>query len=217
MKVCTDASLFGAVIDAEGASSILDIGTGTGVLSLMVAQKNPTAYITAVEIDPDAARQAEENFAASPWAGNFRLICRDVNGYAQTTPDQFDLIISNPPFFERNLKGQKRSKNMARHDESLNFKQLAGIVRSLLSAEGKFWVLLPAFEFNKLTGLLAPELEPAKEWSVYDRPGAPVSRKIGVFGRNTDAKAPAGLCIKNTDGAYSEEFTRLLKDYYLIF
>ncbi|HMI78726.1 MAG TPA: methyltransferase, partial [Ferruginibacter sp.] len=143
MKVCTDACLFGSLI-ANGQllpAHCLDIGTGTGLLSLMYAQKDPLAIIDAVEIDEAVAGQAKENFAASPWAGRLNIFNTDI--LALHPPEKYDLIFSNPPFFEDDLRSPDEFKNSAKHDTTLDLKQLLQVVDTNLTNEGSFAVLLP--------------------------------------------------------------------------
>jgi tRNA1Val (adenine37-N6)-methyltransferase len=118
MKVTTDACIQGAWTPVQKDEvRILDIGAGTGLLSLMLAQKAPNAIVDAVELNEQAATQAGQNFAGSPWADRLNVICSDIQGYRAT--HKYDLIISNPPFFNNSLKGPEASRNNARHTTAL--------------------------------------------------------------------------------------------------
>lgn len=140
MKVCTDACLFGAwVANRTTAKRILDIGAGTGLLSLMLAQQSEAAA-DAVEIDEHAFEQAEENFNASPWSGRLKVFHTSIQEFAGVN---YDLIISNPPFYKNDLKSDDRKRNLALHSEALNLEELVGSVKRLLADKGTFAILLP--------------------------------------------------------------------------
>ncbi|MEO6718834.1 MAG: methyltransferase, partial [Ferruginibacter sp.] len=147
MKVCTDACVFGAHVAAHiekgmlPINLVLDIGTGTGLLSLLLAQKN-SAVIDAIEIDKDAATQSKENFSDSPWSHRLHVYNKDAKQFHPGK--KYDCIITNPPFFEDDLHSPDERKNTAKHDLTLNFDQLLKVIDDHLSAEGFFAVLLPA-------------------------------------------------------------------------
>ena len=136
MKVTTDACVFGAWITEEIKSqklkvkSVLDIGAGTGLLSLMLAQKNPEMKIDAIEIDKDAAEQAKVNSGSSPWKEQINIIQADVKEYS--FEKEFDLIISNPPFYEKEIRSATDSKNVAHHSDNLTLKELLMIIKGNL-------------------------------------------------------------------------------------
>jgi tRNA1Val (adenine37-N6)-methyltransferase len=156
MKVCTDACLFGAwVADSawslkSGAGSVLDIGAGTGLLSLMLAQKTG-ALIDAVELDEDAAEQAAENFETTPWKDRLQVIRADAR--TVHLGRKYDLIISNPPFFENDLKSVDTRRNLALHSEALSLEELLGVIKKHLADDGQFAVLLPYHRKEIFTGL----------------------------------------------------------------
>ena len=154
MKICSDSLLFGALIPIEGAERILDIGAGTGILSLMQAQKSNDAgcsklKITAVELTQAAAEEAQENFDNSPWSNQLELIQQDIQGFAeqQLTAKQpaYDLIICNPPFFAEQSKtaSNKPLRHAARHTDTLSFEDLINSIDLLLTVNGKVFILLP--------------------------------------------------------------------------
>ena len=147
MKVTTDACLFGGWMAAEVKSkklkvkTVLDIGAGTGLLSMMIAQKIPEINIVAVEIDNNAGSQAKQNFDASPWKDQIDLLEGDVKYLS--FPQKFDLIISNPPFYEKEIRSATSSKNVAQHSDNLTLGELLNVIKSNLNPDGSFFLLLP--------------------------------------------------------------------------
>ena len=142
MKVCTDSCILGAwsVHHLHGAKKILDIGAGTGLLSLMLAQKSESR-IDAIELDPESAAQALENITASSWSARIRMLEGNVLHYP--LPADYDFIITNPPFFESDLRSPMEKKNKAKHDESLTLDELIVVIRNQLKITGTFSILLP--------------------------------------------------------------------------
>ena len=217
MKVCTDACLFGAfvanTIEAEPIFDILDIGSGTGLISLMLAQKS-NAAIDAVEIDKDTYEQAEENILQSPWKEKINIF---NSGIADFYPDyKYDLIISNPPFFEDDLPSTDKKKNVAKHDTTLTLQELLNNIDRLLSNDGFFSVLLPFHRVNYFVNeSLKMNFYLSNKLLVKQTPAHNFFRSILIF---TRIKSPAQineLSIKNEEGNYTVEFSNLLKDYYL--
>jgi len=222
MKVCTDACLFGAIVANRQQSShhpqdavhCLDIGTGTGLLSLMYAQKNPFTIIDAVEIDQAAAEQAKENFAASPWSGRLNIFNKDI--LALHSPEKYDLIFSNPPFFEDDLRSPDEFKNSAKHDTTLDLKQLLHVVGTYLTNESSFAVLLPYRRVEYFTneadkaGLHLVEYVLVKQTAKHDP-----FRGILFFSKRKNELQSGEIIIKDAEGKYTTEFTAALKDYYL--
>ena len=142
LKVGTDAVVFGAWVNYGGARRILDIGTGTGVLALIAAQRNPSALVHAVEIDDDSAAQAAENAAASSWADRIRVHRMDVRRMKSDAP--FDLILCNPPYYSGTAPASEERGRVAKHGAELAFEELLGAVERLLAAEGRFSVIIPS-------------------------------------------------------------------------
>ena len=234
MKVCTDACLFGAWVAQkqciEKADTLLDIGTGTGLLSLMMAQvtQNNQTQITAVEIESNAAQQASENFRISNWSDRLNIVHKSLQEYtAQSLKEKnkivaFDVIISNPPFYEGYLASPDINKNKASHSTHLSWENLVENTSSLLKEEGSFFVLVPtlrAFTMQKLAEqnhlLLVEEVLvyndvkhlPFRSFLHFQKKKPAVHSLINVH-RNK-------IIIKNEAGVYSTEFTELLKPFYL--
>ncbi len=215
MKVCTDACVLGAYAGVDGAARILDVGTGTGLLALMIAQRNAEARLDAVEVDEGAYGQATDNVLASPWAGRIRVIRSRIQDYDPGY--RYDLVVSNPPFYENYLKRPGAAQNVALHGEALSLPELAAAVHHLLGPAGRFVVLLPPYQAGRLQALLAPlGLFPLDQLHLHDRPGAPPLRRITTYTFGTPGACPeTNLCIRNATGTYTDEFVRLLRPYYL--
>ena len=217
MKVCTDTSLFGALIDPNNPTSILDIGTGTGVLTLMIAQITE-AKITAIEIDDKAAKQAANNFKDSKWQERISIINDDVKTFSKSVNTKYDLIISNPPFFQGNMLSDISEKNKARHNTSLTLEELAISTNDLLTINGQFWVLLPQYEASLLEKSLANfGLKISKQINIKNYiDDEKISRTVNCFEREVSLRADNEMAIyKDKNREYTVEFSQLLKPYYL--
>ena len=217
MKVCTDSCVLGAWAKVEQAKRILDIGTGTGLLSLMAAQSSE-AEITAVEIDSGAAAQAEANFLASPWQNRIRLVKKSLQAFALENPKPFDAIICNPPFFQASLKSPDAAKTIAKHTQELPFEDLLQFAKQFLSPKGTFYLLLPPAEaeiFRKLA--FAANLFPKAELIIYTQPQGKHLRTIYAYSFQPAELQTETLFIRNPDQSYTSSFAKLLKAYYLIF
>jgi tRNA1Val (adenine37-N6)-methyltransferase len=217
MKVCTDACVFGASTEVENVNRILDIGTGTGLLSLMLAQRSK-AQIDSVEIDEDAYQQAVMNVKISKFAKNIEVHHQRIQNFESTK--NYDLIISNPPFYQQSLKSTDVKANKALHAVELSFDDLIDSVLKFLSIEGEFAVLLPPFEIEKLIQIAQKKgLYLSKKMSIRHDETKPVFRVIATFlTQKVNDLEEKTLIIHNQDGrSYSNEFRDLLKDYYLIF
>ncbi|AEI50919.1 methyltransferase small [Runella slithyformis DSM 19594] len=226
LKVCTEACILGAYADVAGAERALDIGTGTGLLALMAAQRNTELYTDAVEIEEQNYIQAVNNVAHSPFAGRISVhhssiqewSDRKANTALYTYDLAYDLIISNPPFFANHLRSPDQARNRALHSDTLTLEELAISVNRLLSKKGRFVVLLPAYETQLLTVIAAREgLWPTRQLEVFQRPDRPLFRMITTFERHFAESVPETLYIHHSDGTYSDGFQTLLKEYYLIF
>ena len=233
MKVTTDACLFGAWTaerirslefsirsQSTKIKNVLDIGTGTGLLSLMFAQKNPDLDIDAIEIDEGAAWQAKENFAGSPWKDRINIINADVKNYPFVK--KYGIIISNPPFYESELKGDNEKKNLAYHDKGLLIPDLLSMIKKILLPDGVFYLLLP-FKRNKEV----KELVTRKDFYISSLLFVRQSTDHNYFRillegkfkkENTGETTIDEIAIMNgSSGDYTPAFKKLLGDYYLHF
>lgn len=218
MKVCTDACLFGALISLDSSKNALDIGTGTGLLSLMVAQKYPELNIDAVEIDAGAVTDAAINFKESPFAERISLFHRSIQSFSAEISKTYDVIFSNPPFYENQLKSPNSVKNLAHHASQLSFQELLNVVAQLLKHEGVLWILLPPTAMSNFTELAANKLLfIQKHFFIRHDPSKPVFREVVSLSFN-QTKEPYKQEINiYENGKYSSIFTSFMRDYYLIF
>jgi tRNA1Val (adenine37-N6)-methyltransferase len=216
MKVCTDSCVFGAWTAGKikGSRRILDVGTGTGLLTLMLAQKNQAQY-DAIELDPEASGQATENISASPWSANIVLINADVRQYLFS--HLYDFIIVNPPFFESDLHSPSAKKNKAKHEESLTLEELIFILRRLLNPRGAFSILLPFHRtgyFEKLASDNGMFLQ--EKLLIRQTPSHGPFRSVLLFASTAPDFVPVHeLTIRDEEGKETAELGELLRDYYL--
>ena len=215
MKVGTDGVLLGAWADCEGAERILDIGTGTGVIALQMAQRNPEAQICAVEIDKIAAKRARANFDLSPWAERLTVAQSAVQEFVPT--EKFDLIVSNPPYFVDSLLPPDAKRSTARHTHDLTFEELDNAVCRLLSESGKFALILPVAEFEKY--LTLTQLYLVRRCDVCPVEGGAVKRIMGEFAKQptTETKLETIAIERGKRGDYTDDYRALTKDFYLKF
>lgn len=218
MKVCTDACLFGAwVADKIGTDTstrnILDIGTGTGLLSLMLAQKT-NAAIEAAELDKEAALQAAENFSASPWKERLQVFETGIHDF--NPAKQYDCIISNPPFFEDDLRSENAAKNAAKHDTTLTLDELIRQVKRLLKEDGTACILVPFHRTAYLEKLVTDNgFFIHEKLLVKQSVGHHYFRSQLIFSRQPKEMVTDEIFIHDEQRQYSTRFTALLKNYYL--
>jgi tRNA1Val (adenine37-N6)-methyltransferase len=218
MKVCTDACILGAYAEVAHAQRILDIGTGTGLLALMTAQRAPLAQVTAVEIEEKAFFQAKENIAQSPFSERVTVKNIRIQDFTLGDMPRFDCIISNPPFFQNHLKSPDLQRTQALHTDTLPFGDLIKAVDQLLDTSGCFWLLLPPYEMQ-IFGEMAQEvgLFQNRRLQIYSSPNKGVFREIGAFSRIDSPTFQDILKIKDSDNEYTLSFKKYLNPYYLIF
>lgn len=219
LKVSTDSCLFGAWVAKKMESeklkveNLLDIGTGTGLLMLMLAQKC-NATIDGIEIDTASYLQAKENIEASRWNDRLHLFHADVKSFR--FQKKYDFIITNPPFYESDLKSDSSNRNVAMHDEGLKLIELLYIVDENLDAEGSFAVLLPFHRTDEfISKALTLNLFLNKRLNVRQTMNHSYFRSLLLFGRKKTELHINELSIKNELNQYTSSFENLLKDYYL--
>jgi tRNA1Val (adenine37-N6)-methyltransferase len=217
MKVGTDGVLLGSWVKTENVKRILDIGTGTGLIALMLAQRSE-AVIDALEIDEKSAGQALENIGKSPWKERINIICESFQNHSKLN-FRYDLIVSNPPFFINSLHAPDAIRTTARHDDKLSFNEIIEGVVNLLIPEGKFCLIWPYSDFQLIKTI-------SNEAGLYDNrilyifpaPDKPIKRVMIEFSFIKKRLEESDLTIeKYGRNGYSEEYKNLTKDYYLKF
>jgi tRNA1Val (adenine37-N6)-methyltransferase len=228
MKVTTDACLFGAWVarqiklnkeqqEISGSDKLLDIGTGTGLLSLMLAQENSSLDIDAIEIDVNAAGQAFENCQLSPWRERIRVSQGDIKQTGFNHP--FRYIVSNPPFYENDLRSPDPLKNLAHHQEGLLLKDFPAIIQKHLEPGGRFYLLLPfkrkeeIIELLQQNGFSISSMVQVKQ--TINHPYFRLMLEAKQEKEEIEVTTANTMIINNEENKYSSEFVSLLKEYYL--
>lgn len=213
MKVGTDGVLLGAWAEVTDARRVLDIGTGTGLIALMVAQRTRDARIEGIDVDEAAVEQAEENVAASPWKDRILIRKEDIR---QTQETGYDVIVSNPPYFEEQVTCPDERRNTARHAGELGFDELLDAVCRLLTADGIFSVVLPTGAYDRFVALAAVRHLYIRRCTwVFTKPTAKPKRVLLAFGRTICPWQEEHLYIMENPPAYSGAYKALTGDFYL--
>ena len=217
MKVGTDGVLLGAWADVAGAEKVLDIGTGTGLIALMMAQRLPKAEIHAVEISEEASELARENFAGTDWSERLKVFNSPVQDFAKFTDHSYDLIVSNPPFFSGGTFSSNEDKNLMRHTVRLPNGDLLNAVRRLLNKSGRFVMILPYIEGLRFEEMARQyHFYVTKKTSVFPIKGKQVERLLMEFAYEEEPLEEKTLVIEtDTRHVYTEEYVALTKDFYL--
>ena len=218
MKVGTDGVLLSAWTPIENNPfNILDIGTGTGIIALMLAQRSNAEQIDALEIDEEAYEQATDNFENSPW--NDRLFCfhAGLDEFVEEPEDEYDLIVSNPPFYSENYKSNSEQRDLARFQDAMPFEDLVEAADLLLSENGIFSVIIPFKEEENFLALANEyELYPIKITRVKGAPNSEIKRSLLAFSRNKKSDFPVDeLIIETARHQYTPEYIELTKEFYL--
>jgi tRNA1Val (adenine37-N6)-methyltransferase len=219
MKINTDGVLLGALVGADKPLSILDIGTGTGVIALMLAQRFADARIDAVEIDESAAITAQSNFKDSPFADRLTLFLTGFADFFAGHPDKkYDLIVSNPPFYINSLQSPGVKKNLAKHAGDGFFESLISDVAEHLTENGSCWLVLP-IETAELVKALAAQhqLYPQKIIKVHSFKNDEPHREILALGFGNARQEEEGLVIYDEPKVYSRQYQDVLKNFLTIF
>ena len=218
MKVCTDSCLFGAwvnkIVQKNKYASALDIGTGTGLLSLMASQGNDLK-IDAIEIEENAAIQAKENVFVSKWKDSICIHTLSLQEFKPT--HKYDIILSNPPFFENDLMSEEAEKNAAKHNTTLTLGEIISFISKNLSEEGLAMILLPFHRLDYFEQILSKEkLHITEKVLVRQTPKHDYFRAMICFAKiKPDQSITKQIIIRDKKNEYSEEFINLLRDYYL--
>jgi len=217
MKVGTDGVLLGSWAAVKDTRRILDVGTGTGLIALMVAQRSE-ARIDAVEIDAAASEEATHNFRKSAWSERLNLINADFLQFAGSSDCTYDLIVSNPPFFVNSVKTNDAALSVARHNDMLSFNQLILGARKLLASSGRLCVILPTLSFvefrenARLSGFYLHHLT-----TVIPKPGKVPKRILMEFSLDAGYPDEDSLTIMDSDGGYTLAYKTLTSPFYPAF
>lgn len=215
MKVGTDGVLLGAWVQVDTAKRVLDIGTGTGLIALMVAQRSG-ACIVGADIDREAVAQAKENVNESPWKERICICQKDVMTMSEEDDGIFDVIVSNPPYFVEEVRCPDGRRDMARHTGNLTFRNLLAAVEKLLSKDGVFSVIIPADAADMFVSLAAEKhLHIQRKMLVHTKPQAVPKRVLLAFGRNICSYDTEHLVVELDRHVYSKDYIELTKDFYL--
>jgi len=216
MKVGIDGVLLGAWCEIAQAKTILDIGTGTALIALMLAQRS-TAKINAIDIDADAILQANENINNSPWQDRVSVTESSLQEYVKTNPPKYDLIVSNPPFFVNSTLTPTHNRTIARHAVTLTHQELTILSKQLMTENGRLCIILPleeglkCIEHAQTIGLFC-----IKQCNVYPKPNSPIKRVLLEFSTIQSKRIIDDITIEsNVRHQYSEKFTALARDFYL--
>ena len=218
MKVGTDGVLLGAWTPTNhNPFSILDIGTGTGLIALMLAQRTAAEQIDALEIDEDAYEQAVDNFENAPWSDRLFCFHAGLDEFIEEPEDEYDLIVSNPPFYSEDYKTENEQRDLARFQDALPFEDLVEAADLLLSENGILAVIIPYKEESRFIALAKDfELFPIKITRVKGTPTSEIKRSLLAFSRHEIADILTDELVIETDRhLYTTEYISLTKDFYL--
>lgn len=219
MKVGTDGTLLGAWTSLPNPTrKILDIGTGTGLIAIMAAQRHPDAQVCAIDIDADCISQAEENVAACPWSERIKLHHSPLQEFS--SEEKFDVIISNPPYFVDSLLSPDAQRSTARHTATLSFEELTDGVIRLLAPEGHFSLILPPAEYERFLSASRGRLFVARRCDVWSTPTSGVKRIMTELKTTPPEEIPTTEKIIIEEYGvmgYGEKYKALTKDFYLKF
>jgi tRNA1Val (adenine37-N6)-methyltransferase len=218
MKVGTDGVLLGAWCPVDGARQVLDVGTGCGVIALMIAQRNATAIIDAIDIDHDAIEEASLNFNHSPWGDRLTATECDFNIMAEGKT--YDLIVSNPPYFQNSLKNPDKGRQTARHTDTLSFAELIKHSARLLIEDGQLALILPAEAENEIRQLAGAEgFFLTRVTRVYSKESKPARRVLMAFSRDNGITehryTEDTFVLEDEKGGRSLPYQELCRDFYL--
>jgi tRNA1Val (adenine37-N6)-methyltransferase len=212
LKVGTDSMLLGSLCNWKNPKRLLDIGTGTGVLSLMCAQRFSFKEIIGIELSEEAFADAQINVQNNPFPSKISILNQAIQEYEPA--GEFDAIISNPPFFENSSKNPDTKKSLARHTESLSFLELIQSISRLLSQDGKAWIIVPFASKEQLIQLAkSNDLFAADLITIFGKPDK-ATRLILSFEKQASEVQISSLCIRTEDGSYTEEYKTLTREFH---
>lgn len=217
MKVGTDGVLLGAWAEINNINSVLDIGTGSGVIALMLAQRS-NAIVHAVEIDQSSALQAKYNFENSPWSSRMTIDSISLQEFTKKSNSKFDLIVSNPPYFNKSLKSPSPERTLTRHTDELPNVDLLDGVKKLLAPDGRFCAIFPYTEGNIFIAEATNYgLYCNRKLFVQTKPDKPIIRILTEFSLHKNRLPDSTISIHTSNGEYTHEYKKLTVDFYLAF
>lgn len=215
MKANTDATLLGGWTNANDAGNILDLGTGCGIIALMLAQRT-SAYIHAIDIDASSINEAKKNFRNCRWHQRLKASHISLQNFAHSEKARFDLIVSNPPFFSNSLKNPDPRKSLARHDENMNIRELLQLSKILMTQTGQLSLILPASEeknlFQFTSGL---PLHLKRICYIYPTPEKSANRIMAEISKCKNSIEYTDITIRHPSGEHTQQYNSLLKPYLL--
>lgn len=219
MKVGTDSVVLGAWVRTIQSGYALDIGTGTGLLALMLAQRTESLHVDAIEIDPEAANQARENISSSKFSGRINLINLDFNEFYSSAPHPYDLIVCNPPYFTGSFKPGLKGRSMARHDDSLDLESIIKGSGKILTDDGMLGLVIPAGHKQAVLSIAETQnLYPERILNMATRPGIAHKRICIELSRKRSVPLIMDLMIEEWGRhGYSDEYRELTREFYLKF
>lgn len=216
MKVGTDGVLLGAWTNIGNSKKALDIGTGSGLIALMLAQRNPELTVKAIDVDRAAIGQATENAAHSPFRERICCELTSLQDYVLKCKERYDLIVSNPPFFNNSLKSPDSTRTVARHTDSLDMHELIALSAKLLNDEGRLSIIYPHEYKEKLTEIAQENgLLVSRKTNVYPTPSSTPRRVLMEFSKSQSEIQEDNLIIETDRHTYSNDFKQIVKDFYL--
>lgn len=216
MKVGTDSVVLGCLCEVDTAKQVLDIGTGTGLLSLMVAQRNSNCTIDAVEINADAATEAKQNINNSKWNDRITLYNKSIQEYAVSKDAIYDLVICNPPYFEveKSYAIASQARTNARQTQSLSFDELINCVQKLLTNEGSFWMILPTQEAQLFLAKASDKLYLTKQILIYPKPNKIANRVVLQLKKSKGNTLHETITLYTEQGLPDEAYKNLTREFY---
>jgi tRNA1Val (adenine37-N6)-methyltransferase len=217
MRVGTDAVLLGAWAEIKNSKNILDVGTGSGIIALMMAQRNAKAKITAIDIHPESVIEAGKNFNLSPWKRRLNAELISIQEFGKSSKARFDAIVSNPPFFSHSTPAKVKARHLARHTDSLSPFYFFSSCKNMLTQEGKLSVILPFYNSPVWIETAAKSgLFPERIVHVLPYPGKAIERILVEFSENKQPGIEGEFYIRKGKGlGYSEEYLEMTGDFYL--
>lgn len=215
MKLTTDAVMFGSWIETGKSKNMLDIGTGTGILALMMAQRCENSKITAIDIDRTAIFEAKRNVENSKWVENIELLQADFLDFVKNTNQRFDLIICNPPYYEEHLLSKNQEEKKAKHSTNLNYEQLISNIYKILENKGEFALIAPFFAYEKINFLCNKNMLFCKRKCVVKSEKEKTATRVMLQYSVKPYKTIDSELVVKSNNQYTKEFLQLTSEFYI--